>query len=142
MTILHGSARRGKRTPEYHVWVEMRARCKNPNHVMWSFYGGRGIGVSPRWDSFQNFIEDVGLRPTAKHTLDRHPNNNGNYEPGNVRWATRKEQASNTRRNIIITLRGETMTLMQAVEKYGGIYGTVRSRIVDRGMAPEEAFGL
>lgn len=99
--------------------------------------------VAAAWDSFDNFISDVGRRPTPKHTLDRHPNPNGNYEPGNVRWATRKEQANNTRRNLMVEVKGEKMTLTQAVERHGnGIpYGTVKSRI-HRGIPVEKALGL
>lgn len=139
--VVHGHAKRRNKTPEYFIWVEMRQRCRNPNHEMWRFYGGRGISVSPRWNSFQRFIEDIGPRPTSRHTIDRYPDNDGNYEPGNVRWATSKQQASNTRRNIRVDVRGENMTLMQAVERYGGIYGTVLARI-RRGLTPEKALGL
>lgn len=74
----------------------MIQRCINPNDPAWKYYGGRGIKVCQRWMQFENFLADMGLRPPGL-TIDRYPNNNGDYEPGNVRWATMKEQAANRR---------------------------------------------
>ena len=97
----HGKAR----TPEYKIWINMRSRCagKCPEHTS-KYYYKRGIKVCDEWDrsnGFESFISHVGWRPSNKHSLDR-INNNGNYEPGNVRWATRSEQAKNTRKAMAI----------------------------------------
>lgn len=72
----------------------MRARCRDPNAINYHRYGGRGITVCDRWHSFSAFLEDMGRKPTPAHTIDR-VNNDGNYEPGNCRWATAKEQIAN-----------------------------------------------
>ena len=87
-------------TFEHRVWQGMRSRCRNPNTQSYARYGGRGISVCARWDDFSKFIEDVGKSPSSKHSLDR-INNNGNYEPGNCRWATRIEQARNQSRTKV-----------------------------------------
>lgn len=86
--------------PLYAVWNQMRQRCRNSNYRYYNNYGGRGIKVCPRWDiSFEWFLEDVGERPSTGHSLDR-IDNEGNYEPGNVKWSTRIEQMRNTRKGI------------------------------------------
>ena len=84
-------------TPEYRTWAGMKNRCLNPNNPRYKSYGGRGISVCSEWiESFSAFLSHVGLKPSPLHSIDR-INNDGNYEPGNVRWATAKEQARNTR---------------------------------------------
>lgn len=107
--IEHDTATHGlSKTPEYKTWKGMRYRCINPNEPNYKYYGGRGISVCKRWQTFENFISDMGKRPTPKHTIDR-INNMGNYTPKNCKWSTHAEQMRNTRANRMFTHEGKTM---------------------------------
>lgn len=114
----HGHSTRSNQSAEYRTWANMLLRCRNPGASNYAYYGGRGIRVCERWLTFENFFADVGPRPSAKHTLDR-INSEGHYEPGNVRWATMKEQGRNTRRNHLITFGGETLCAAEWAERTG-----------------------
>lgn len=98
--------------PEWESWQSMRRRCDNPMHKSFALYGGRGISVCERWLVFENFLADMGPRPSGT-TLDRYPDRDGNYEPGNCRWATNKEQQRNRRSNRPITAFGETKLVVE-----------------------------
>lgn len=105
---------------EYRAWHQMKVRCYNSNRVQYKDYGGRGIKVCDRWlDSFNNFFEDMGKSPTPKHSLDR-IDNNGNYEPTNCRWATKKQQSRNTSTVTLIEYKGEMVSLSERA-KFEGI---------------------
>lgn len=112
----------------YRSWDMMKQRCTNPKDPAYHNYGGRGIQVCERWLEFGPFHEDMGERPSKDHSLDR-IDNNGNYEPGNCRWATRSEQNSNRRDNVRLTLDGRTMTATQWAKHAGINPGTFRSRL-------------
>lgn len=90
----HGHKSGGKASPEYQAWAAMRCRCSNSRDPHWPRYGGRGIRVCERWDSFESFLADLGPRPSPSHSLDR-IDSDGNYEPTNCRWATKAEQSRN-----------------------------------------------
>lgn len=137
--LKHGHNRgHGMRTKEYSTWASMIVRCTNKKANNFQDYGGRGIGVCDRWRAFDKFLADVGTAPSPLHTLDR-INNDGNYEPGNVRWATREQQCANSRRSLIwVTFQGERMLLPEVSRRTGISYYTLRVR-VRRGMSIEQA---
>lgn len=129
--------------PEYRSWVNMKTRCLNPNSGKWNRYGGRGITVCERWSaSFADFLADVGRRPFASATLER-KNNDGNYEPGNVHWVGRREQARNRSSNRMVVVGGVKMSLAEAGEHCAeGISTATLQCRLDRGWPVETAMSL
>lgn len=115
--------------PEYHVWVNLRQRCYNPNAQQFDNYGSRGIIVCQKWrDSFEAFFEDMGCRPSDDHSIHR-VDNDGNYEPGNCVWATTEEQARHRRSNRALTFNGETRCLAEWAEQCGLPRDTLHKRL-------------
>jgi len=124
-------------TREYKSWAQMMQRCYNPKHPNYHNYGGRGITVAQRWHTFFQFLADMGKRP-AGTTIDRYPNNDGNYEPSNCRWATDIQQHRNRRDNVWITHNGETLTQAEWAQRCGIDNCTLASRL-KRGWTVEDA---
>lgn len=132
-----GRRSRVVRDKTYNAWSAMRQRCTNPNSPTWKNYGGRGIAVSPLWEDFQRFLHDVGPAPSPKHSLDR-IDPDGDYEPGNVRWATPEEQARNRRSTRMLTFKGEAKPLSVWADQFQIPRGTLLWR-VNRGWNVEQA---
>lgn len=125
-------------TKEYAAWTGMRARCLNPKKKTFKYYGGRGISICARWGSFEKFLKDMGPAPGKEYSIDR-INVNGNYDPGNCRWATKKEQSENRRRSIFIEFFGEKRSLVYWCKFFSINYFTARNRL-RRGLPPEKIF--
>jgi hypothetical protein len=126
-----------KSSSEYRIWTHIKSRCLNPKVPEFKHYGGRGITICSRWrESFEAFLEDMGRRPSPKHSIDRFPDNDGNYEPGNCRWATAKQQCNNMRSNRKITIGGETRNMTQWAESIGVTREVIHKRL-RRGIAGE-----
>lgn len=116
--------------PLYSTYAQIIYRCFNEGCPSYKHYGGRGITMSKEWvESFDTFIKDVGERPSKSHTIDRFPNKDGNYENGNVRWATKAEQSRNTNNNNIIEFDGRKMCMTDWAHTLGIKYCTLFSRI-------------
>lgn len=114
---------------EYRSWLAMRQRCSNRRTVGWADYGGRGIRVCDRWQtSFAAFLADMGPKPSESHTIDR-KDTEGNYEPGNCRWATKLQQARNCRSNRRVTFNGRTLCLSAWSEVVGLSPELIRARL-------------
>lgn len=124
-TRTHG----GVGTPEYGSWERMRGRCRDPKNNQFQNYGGRGIEVCKRWvNSFENFLADMGKKPSRAHSIDR-IDNDGNYEPSNCRWADPVTQASNKRNTKLLTFLGESKTARQWERDLGIHKGRIQSRL-------------
>ena len=139
MAITHGCSRRGKTTVEYRIWDGIKQRCYSPGNSNWHKYGAKGIVMCDRWrNSFAAFLDDMGPRPSEKHSIDRYPNQTGNYEPGNCRWATPQEQANNVRTNSLVTHAGRTQSVAMWATEVGIKANTLLYRL-RRGMPPARA---
>lgn len=124
----HGESHKNK-SPEYRTWLHIKYRCYNRKSNRFKIYGGRGIKVCKKWiNSYESFLKDVGRRPSNNHSIER-INVNGNYEPSNVKWATKKEQARNTRNTRWMSVGGIDKTFMEWCEIYKINPGTVNERI-------------
>jgi hypothetical protein len=139
----HGHSKRGQQTLEYTAWACMMSRCYQPSADNYVRYGGRGVTVCDRWKTnagggFENFLSDMGEHPGKGYTLDR-IDTNGNYEPSNCKWSTKKEQTKNRSNTRLVVYQGETMTLEEASTKSGIGYFILHNRI-KRGWPEERLF--
>lgn len=132
--LQHGHSVGRKTSPTYQSWKMMLARCRNPRFPGFATYGARGISVCERWLVFANFLADMGERPSPQHTLDRWPDQAGNYAPGNVRWATAREQRRNQARNRPVE-RSDGLrfpTMVEAAEATGANRRCIRDACTGR----------
>lgn len=129
--LKHGHDRKATGpTAEYRTWIDMIDRCERPAAISYPHYGGRGIVVCPKWRaSFEAFLADMGPKPSPKHSIER-DDVNGNYCPENCRWATRAEQARNTRRNMVLIIDGESGVLKDWAAKSPASMETIRRRVI------------
>lgn len=141
----HGCCRRekaGGMSKEYRSWRQIAQRCDNPKHPQYHNYGGRGIKMCQQWyRNFPLFFQHIGPAPSEKHQLDR-IDNNGNYEPGNVRWSTPKENCRNKSDNIVFEHNGTTCTLTEHCERAGIRAALINNRIHNLGKSFAEALAM
>lgn len=127
------------KSPEYRIWKGIKYRCFNSRAREFKWYGGRGITMFAAWkDSFVEFFNYVGKRPSPRHEIDRFPNNDGNYEPGNVRWALPIQQQRNTSANHLVNVGGRMLCASEAAEIVGIKADTLIHRL-NRGWSDEMA---
>jgi hypothetical protein len=118
------------KTTEYSSWHEMKKRCLKKSHKSYPQYGGRGITIHPTWvRSFNAFLADMGYKPSTNHSIDR-IDNNGNYEPSNCRWATRKDQCNNTRRSKLLEYNGKQRPLSVWCYELGLDYQATKKQLL------------
>lgn len=135
VTISRNKTHGKSKSPEYAVWSRMHSRCTNPIVERYPQYGGRGIRVCTRWNSFDSFFEDMGEMPSNRHSIGR-IDNDGNYESSNCRWETKEQQANNKSTNVFIEWRGDRKTYAQWAKATGISYWTIVQR--HRSGMPEE----
>lgn len=127
--VEHGFSFVGRRRTEYRIWSGIVQRCTNHKHPSFHHYGGRGITVCEEWRrDFTAFFRDMGLRPSAKHSIERKDNSLG-YEPHNCKWATMREQTRNVRDNRYLTFDEKTMCIADWGERVGLCQHVIRSRL-------------
>lgn len=127
-------------TPEHTAWYHMKDRCSNPKNNRYHRYGGRGIVVCPEWqDDFEQFLKDMGPRPSEKHSLER-DDTDGNYEPSNCRWATEEEQANNTSTNHMIPYQGRVQSIARWARELGFTKEVLYCRLLNYKWPVEKAF--
>ena len=120
--VTHGTHGEANKTPEYRIWRAMKYRCLVDTCIDYKRYGGRGVKICSRWEnSYENFLEDMGRRPPSDYSTDR-INVNGDYEPSNCRWATKKEQANNRRGNRVLSYEGVSLTMAEWSDRLGVNY--------------------
>lgn len=137
----HGLCSRKYRHPLYMRWAQMIQRCTNSNSSEYYLYGAKGVKVCERWrNSFTDFLTDMGERPTGT-TLDRWPDPNGDYKPGNVRWATTEEQQNNKRDSRFLTHDGKTLTIAQWSRLIGLSQKTIAYRL-NHGMSDSDTLTI
>ena len=150
--IVHGHAARREHTPEYASWHGMVQRTSNEAHKNFDRYGGRGIKVCERWQTFETFLADMGSRPSARHSIDRKDNARGyscgkcddciaRGEPANCRWATRREQVNNRSVTVRLTIGNETLPIADWARDLGVDYAAFQMRIANAWTA-EDAIGV
>ena len=126
--------------PLYSTWASMKTRVSNPNSESFKYYGAKGVKMCSAWfNDFVQFVKDVGERPSDDYTLDRFPDRKGDYEPGNVRWATAMQQSSNRDACVYVELGGEEVTLSEYARRRGVKYFSLRNHMALTGKPHDEA---
>ena len=136
--LIHGDSKRGQKTGEYRIWCNLRNRCQNPNNPSYANYGGRGIQVCDRWNDFENFLSDMGRRPSAKHSIER-VDNSGPYAPDNCVWIPKGDQNKNKRNVKQFTYQGETLHLSDWARRFDVSMKLLYKRIYEYGWSFEKA---
>lgn len=137
--IINGTTHGMKNDIAYKIWKGMKKRCYNKNDINYKYYGAKGIKVCDRWlNSFENFYQDMGPRPSKEYTIERDDNNKG-YEPSNCRWLHKSLQTSNQSSNIVVTYKGKTQNVSAWAREIGINYYTLINRISRKNWPIERA---